>query len=399
MKYRILLTVLILVGLLSAESSFYAQNGLGITASVLSVRSQGLGNTGGAKLDSISLTSDNPAFWYNFFTTSLQGFMNYSTQSAENQSGSFRTSDLGGFALKFPVGDYVGIAFGLKPEYRTSYQTSNLDSVSFDGDIIQFYNETNYNGGISEAFLGFGYKFGSRLSFGAKSKILFGNYDYENELDRGNNGGINSRYSQKLKMRGLQTELGVGWYQKDNFSLGMSYTLHNVFSHESDINYYYGPDSSIGSKKIKLPAKFTLSLQKKLSKQLYFSSDFYYLGGYSDFVNKVDFFNDINSDDSYFLGVGIERVHSDRIYKDYWKNLDYRLGAFYRTEPFYKGDDQIRDIGISMGLGIPMNMNLSSLDIGFQYISRSGFLEDEIGRESIYKLSFGITTGGLWFRR
>ncbi|MBN2281283.1 MAG: hypothetical protein JXQ65_11955 [Candidatus Marinimicrobia bacterium] len=396
---KLLIFMTLVLSMAFSESSYYSQNGIGLTSDLLSVRGQGLGNTGGAILDSIGLSATNPAFWYNFETTSLQGFVKYSTQTSGKLQEGFRTSDLGGFALKFPVGDYIGVAFGLKPQYRTDYITNNLDSVAFDGEQIKFYTESEYSGGISEAFLGLGYKIGSRLSIGIKSKLLFGNYDYTNTTDKDDDGYYNSIMSEKLEMRGLQSEFGLGWNQPGNFTVGFSYTLPNLFSYKESINYYYGPDSDGKKEKLTLPEKYSCSIQKKLLKQLYFTSDFYYLRNYSDFVEKVSFFKNIASDDSYFIGFGLERVHENKFNKNYWKNLDYRMGLFYKTEPFFKQNEMIRDIGFSLGMGIPMNMDLSVVDLSFQYINRSGFLEDEIGKESIYKISLGITTGGLWFRK
>ena len=275
---KILIVLLVVSTILFAESSYYSQNGLGLTSNILSVRAQGLGNTGGAVMDSISLTSSNPAFWYNFQTTSLQGLMNYSTQSSDKLDEGFRSSGLGGFAMKFPVGEYIGVVLGLSPQYRTDYNTNNIDSVEFDGNYIKFANESKYSGGISEAFLGFGYKFGSRLSLGLKTKLLFGNYDYVNTTDKSDNGIVNATYSEKLEMRGLQSELGIGWYQPNNFSIGLSYTMNNYFSCESKANYklytdyYRGPDVNGIKQEVALPEKFTASLQKKLFKQFNFIS-------------------------------------------------------------------------------------------------------------------------------
>ncbi len=399
MMKRTIVLLLLSISILMAESSYYSQNELGIMGNALSVRSQGMGQTGGAIMDSISITSENPAFWYNFQTTSLQGFLDYSNQFSEKGENGFRTSNLGGFALKFPVGEYVGVALGLKPEYRTDYTTTNLDSVPFDGEMINFYNKSELKGGISEAFLGFGYKLGSRLSLGAKAKLLFGNYNFYNYTDKNFDNSNDTRYYEKLKMSGLQTEFGIGWVEKNNFSLGIAYSLHNTFKYRTKIDYNFGPDSSNAHKKVKMPNKFTISLHKKLLKQLYFTTDLYYQGEYTDFVNEVAFFDEVKSNDSYFIGAGIERVHPQRWNSDLWKNFDYRAGIYYRNQPFYKENSEITDLGLSVGLGVPMNMNQTILDISFQYIRRSGYLEDEIGLETIYKVNFGITTGGLWFRR
>lgn len=396
---KLIIYITLFSSLLMAKSSYYSQNGFGLGGDVISVRSQGLGNSGGAILDSISLTSENPAFWYNFQTTSLQGLLYYSNQSTGKMDENFRSSSLGGFAMKFPIGEFIGVALGLKPEYRADYETVNMHNQPFDGDTIQFYNESSNKGGISEAFLGFGYKFGSRLSLGAKTKVLFGNYNFKNSTDKLDNGSIDTYYSEKLKMTGFQTEFGLGWNQKNNFTFGLSYSLHHNFQYRSLYNYYWGADSSTKNQDVQMPSKFTISLQKKIIKQLYFTSDFYYLQDYSDLVEKSNFFDEIKSDKSYYAGFGLERVHGQRIEKQFWKNFNYRVGAFYKTEPFYKNSDQIKDIGLSVGIGIPMNFNMTQLDVAFQYIQRSGFLEDEIGKESIYKLSIGITTGGLWFRR
>ena len=396
---RILLITIIAINILFAENSFYSQNGFGLISENISVRSQGLGNSGNAIVDSLSLTSENPAFWYNFETTSLQGELTAANQNAEKLDGGFRSSGLSGFSMKFPVGEYIGVAFGLKPNFRSNFETTNIHNQPFNGDTIVFVNESKYSGGISEAFLGFGYKLGSRLSFGLKSKILFGNYDFYNKTDKLNNSTMDSEYSEKLEMSGFQTEFGLGWNQRDNFTLGLSYSIHHSFNYRSHYDYYFGADQSTKNKDVKMPSQLTISLQKKLIKQLYFTSDFYYLQDYSNLVENVRFFSDIKSDDSYFVGFGLERVHGRKIEKKFWKNFNYRLGGFYRTEPFYKNNDQVKDLGVSAGFGIPMNFNMTQLDVAVQYVQRSGFLEDEIGKESIYKLSVGITTGGLWFRR
>lgn len=399
MYKRLILSITICTSFLFAGNSLYTQNGFGLSGDILSVRSQGLGNTGGAILDSLSLTSENPAFWYNFITTSLQGFLDATSQETEKGDGGFHSSELGGFAMKFPVGEFVGVALGLKPEFRTNYKTENIHLQAFDGDTIPFYNESKYRGGISEAFLGFGYKFGSRLSFGAKTKVLFGNYDFTNDTDKGVDGTLDTYYSEKLKMSGFQTEFGIGWREVNNYAIGLSYSLHHNFQYRTVHNYLWGDDISTKNKDVKLPSKLSLAVRKKILKQLFFTSDFYYLQDYSDLVEKVDFFNQVKSDDSYLLGFGLERVHSRKIEKQFWKNFNYRVGAFLKTEPFYKQSEPIKDLGISMGIGIPLNYDMTQLDIAFQYIKRSGFLEDEIGKESLYKISIGITTGGLWFRR
>jgi hypothetical protein len=399
MMKKYLVIAVVLFSCLFAQNSFHSQNGYGLTGENGSVRSQGLGNTGGAISDSLSLTSENPAFWYNFETTSLQGVLNTSSLKAEKLNDTYTASGLSGFSLKFPVGEYIGVAMGLTPNFRANFETSNLHQQVFDGDTILFANESNLTGGISEAFLGFGYKFGSRLSFGVKSKILFGNYNYNNVTDKGDNNSTDSKYSEKLKMSGLQTELGVGWKQKDNFSIGLSYTIPLSFNYRSKFDFSWGEDQSTENENVKLPSRFTISLQKKLIKQLYFTSDFYYLEDYSELVEKVGFFNDIKSDNSYYIGFGLERVHSKKIEKNLLLNYNYRLGAFYRTEPFYLNSDQVMDLGITLGVGIPMNFNMTQVDVAFQYIQRTGFLDDEIGKENIYKLNIGITTGGLWFRR
>lgn len=385
-------------GMLSAENSFYTQNGFGLKGSEISVRSMSLGNTGGAILDSLTLTSSNPAFWYDFETASLQGIFSYSSQESEKNSGGFEVSDFSSFSMKFPIGEFAGVAFGLKPDFRVNYETSNTEMLPFDGDTLEFLNDTEYKGGISEAYIGFGYKIGSRLSVGLKSILSFGNYDFYNfAQQKGDNN--KSNYHEKLKMAGFGTEIGVGWREKDKYAIAMSYSINHRFNYRSIFNFYRGPDKSTSNKKLEMPSKFTLALQKKLMNQLYFTSDFYYLQGYSDLVEKVDFFSNVKSDKSYYLGLGLERVHGEKKMKQFWKNLDYRLGAYYRTEPFYRQKGQIKDICLSAGLGIPLNFNMTMIDIGFQYINRSGFLEDEIGKETIYKLNFGITTGGLWFGR
>ncbi|MCK4295777.1 MAG: hypothetical protein KAX28_03865, partial [Candidatus Marinimicrobia bacterium] len=71
---RKLLALLILFSTVAfAQNSFYSSYGFGIESRSLPVRMIGMGNTGSAVEDSLSLNTLNPAFWNGFLSTSLQG--------------------------------------------------------------------------------------------------------------------------------------------------------------------------------------------------------------------------------------------------------------------------------------------------------------------------------------
>ncbi len=394
---KVLLLLLLLFTLNYAQNSYYSPYGLGLASKPQSIRMQGLGNSGTAISDSISLNSDNPAFWCNFITTSLQGTINFSSLDGEKTEDSPSFSNFSGFSMKFPVGKYMGFAMGLQPITRARGKQFRSDSVYYDNSYINYTNDVELIGGISEGFFGFGYKIGTYLSVGVKSKILFGQYLYQNITDLDADGFHNTITKKKMSIHGNQIGIGLGWNDPKRFSLSIYYNHPISFNYQTDYDYSVGPDSTNSESSSKLPASLQIGFYKKLPARLAISADFHYINKQENLFNEFNVYETGSCGESVYYGFGLERRPSRDYNRNFLNKFVYRIGAFSKTEPYYQNSSRIKEFGITGGIGIPFNMYMSRMDLAVQYSQRSGFLDKSVGKENIISLNIGITTGGLWF--
>src|SRR6056297_619281 len=126
------ITLLLGISFINAQNSFYSSYGLGKNYQNASVRMEGLGYSGSAIYDSLSTTSFNPALWHSFQTVSLQGRLDYSSMNTTKLNSNYQTAALGGLNVKLPIGNYTGLAFGIKPSYRVNTESDTAQSTPLD---------------------------------------------------------------------------------------------------------------------------------------------------------------------------------------------------------------------------------------------------------------------------
>ena len=398
---RKLLALLILFSTVAfAQNSFYSSYGFGIESRSLPVRMIGMGNTGSAVEDSLSLNTLNPAFWNGFLSTSLQGQVESSFLNVPEVPFNNALSRFMGFSLKLPITKKIGVAFGLMPETRVHAKNTFVDSTKFIDSFIPYRYSVEALGGISEFFIGGGYRINPQWRVGIKTKLYFGNYINKGSADINNNGTVDSYYNRRVTVNGSQIGLGVAWVDKSGELCLSGYIDQSInFKYKTDYDYFYGPDSTIGFKSLNYPSSYRLGISKKLPMNLRFNTDFRFTKVSSSLFNDFYQFKRTSSKDSYFIGIGLEKLPSDRKDSKFLAKLFFRIGTYYRTEPFYYLQKKVEESGVSFGIGVPFRRDLSRLDLAIVAAKRDGFLNEKIGSEKVISLHIGITTGGIWFRK
>ncbi|HOG75859.1 MAG TPA: hypothetical protein PLQ47_06490, partial [Candidatus Marinimicrobia bacterium] len=163
-----------------SQISYYANYGFGVESPANSVRILGMGRIGTAVRDSMSLNQSNPALWQGFGSTSLQGQMYTSALSIPDLDFKGRIVNFSGFSFKLPVGKRAGLAIGLAPLSRMKSSVSFADSLIFQDDKFEYNSVVELSGGISELYLGSGYRVSPNLAIGLRANFLFGNYVVRN---------------------------------------------------------------------------------------------------------------------------------------------------------------------------------------------------------------------------
>jgi len=384
---------------LFGQTSYYSSYGFGLSSPAVSARYLALGQTGIAIPDSISLNISNPALWDGFMTTSAQGQLGASTFSTSSGLPGATQSQFLGFSFKFPIGNDAGFAMGITPYSRMKGKLSISDSTEFYDSMVNYSSEVDVEGGISEFFLGGGYRVNPRLSLGLKTRLFFGSYLTRMATDVDDDGSVNSYYREYAVVKGSLLEFGAYWIsQSRKLELGATYTQNLKFNYYQHFDYYFGNDTTMAAQSLKFPTTFQFGLRRKLGESLAFSADLAYSLISSSLFNEFNIVNTSSTQNPIYVGVGLERLPVSRMNTSYWQKIALRTGAFYKTETVYQSD-KLTETGVSFGIGVPFNHYSNRIDLAVVASIRDGFLSDTIGQEKLLSFYVSVTTGELWFKR
>jgi len=407
MKLLRTLVILTVLGIVAqAQSSYYANYGFGVQSPSNSVRLIGMGMAGRAVCDSMSLNQSNPALWQGFGSTSLQGQLYSSTLSIPALNFKGGMANFSGFSFKLPVGKRTGFAIGLAPLTRMKSAVNFSDSLIFEDETLNYSSKVELVGGISELYLGTGYRISSCLAIGLKANIVFGNYVVRNHTELSNDLSPDGKNTESYYKRTIALNgdcIGFGILVNDprqRYNLAATVEKGGQLKGWVTTDYYYGSDTTMRIQRIQYPIFITLGTQLPIAKNLAFSADFRY-GIYSvDVFRDFYIFRQFSSDcrNSIAVGIGLEKSPHIALKNTLLQNLYYRCGVYYQTEPVYLHSG-IREYGVTAGISLPYFNNLNRIDFALTYGLKKGFLSNAIGNEEIFSIHLGITTGEPWFRR
>jgi hypothetical protein len=100
--------------------------------------------------------------------------------------------------------------------------------------------------------------------------------------------------------------------------------------------------------------------------------------------------------DAVLYGAGIERGPSRAPGADFWDRLAIRVGSYYHQTYYVVNGIGIDEWGATAGLGIPFSGE-NRVNVSFEYGGR-GKTENNLIKESIFRLTFGISLSELWFQ-
>lgn len=327
-------------------------------------------------------------------------------------------------ALSVPIGKHFGLGTGLVPYSNVGYNIKQEFNDLGTGDPLDFYYHGT--GGILKYFLGFSGKVFDRLSLGVNMNYLLGDINRQRYLSFPSRSDFAT--TQALEdIRISHTYFGFGMQYKEVFSdkffftLGGTYDLKATFNSSvnnsitssfprpgsisgaylndstfisTDINID-GSDTLSGS--ITLPSKIGLGIAFGIPDKLtvtadYLIQDWESTSSLNDFLVS-DGFGFANTRSMHF---GIEYIPDFEALRGYHKLMSYRIGGYISDQYFNIGDYQMKDYGITFGVGLPMNKSKSSFNVAFTFGTR-GTTEYNLVKENYGILTFSVTLHDLWF--
>jgi hypothetical protein len=420
MHNRLALILLIATALLPLSvsgqkkvNSPFSRYNLGDLEPAGSFRMIGMGGTGTALRDNSSIYFNNPASYSSIDTNSFifdfgvdYGLNIISDGSSHHQSGDLNFDHL---MMGFPVGKRFGVATGfynMSNIYYKITETVNKGDPDYDPIAGAYASSHNGSGGLTNFFLGSGIDITKYISAGVNMTLLFGNLLRTTELDFADLYNVyHNNLTEKHQLAGIHFDYGVQLnapLKKDYFlNAGASFSAGSYYksrfeSFSSRFTAYGGTDTleyfADSTSKAHLPGTLRAGLA---------------IGQKNKFVVGIDYISTkwtnarFHGSENYLgdtrtLLFGAEYIPEKFSNYSFLKRMEYRIGGHIGNNYLVLDGIQVKEYGMSCGLGIPMRI-LSKTNLFFDFTRKSYEGTSFSHYENYFTMGISLNLYDLWF--
>ena len=403
----------------TTTDSPYSRFGIGNISPPGFERNRAMGGVGLALRDSTYINYLNPAsysaqasssFLFDFGVTA-----HYTYTESSEMNDTYYGANFDHLALSFPITKWWSASVGIRPYSKVGYSIIVEDFNEDIGFIDYIYSG---NGGLSQLFLGTAFEIFDGLSLGANFKYIFGSIDLDRSLNfpRKDFFSYTDVESQTI-VNDFLIELGLQYTQRigerSNVTLGVIFDNKARISAENNVvkrNTFPGSPNNINDStqispifileeystkgNIVIPFNIGVGLSYRFNEKILIGFDYYQ----QDWTNTTFFnSNEPLTNSNHFHG-GAEYVPDHKALRGYHKRIAYRAGGYFENSYLQLQDEQLKDYGISFGVGLPLRNNRSTFNLAFN-AGRRGTLENNLIRENYMFLSFSVTLYDFWFMK
>lgn len=408
----VILLVLVTLGSYSTAqnvtSTPYSQFGLGQLQKNNSVINLGLGGiSNGLRIDN-AINTQNPASYSALQWTTFEVGAFGSFLKLENSTGSaFRNNAaLSYLKIAFPVSSKWGASFGLIPISGMGYESS-INTTFIDTPVTQIFKG---EGGLNQFYIGTAYNLTKNLSLGVNASYLFGTLDRTKANEFPDSTGFlnvkqtNSNYIGSLFFNyGIQYKLNllndkyliVGL--NGNPSTSLSATRNTIST-----RYYYqnGLERTIDTTQntvdqkgtVLFPMVNSIGFSYGKTNHWMFGSDIT-LGNWS---TLTIFDSKQNLNNTFDLNLGGSITPDYMAVGNYFKNIEYRLGFNYNKSYVNIAGEDINQMSLSLGFGLPLPKTASRINLALE-IGQRGTTNSGLIKEQFMGVHAGFNFCDKWF--
>jgi hypothetical protein len=322
-----------------------------------------------------------------------------------SESASARRTTLDYLAVGLPLGKF-GLGFGLLPYSSVGYKIESLAT-----DASQNNNRFNGTGGLSKVFLGIGYKITPSLSFGADAHYNFGKIE-TSSLEFITGVPVGTRELNKVDLSGVNFDAGLMYQTKINkklsFFSSLNYTLESTLSSTNkrsistvmynasyDLSLVDAIDDVTIQKDLKLPSKLTIGVGIGEARKWLIGAQVSMrdAGSLAISYNNLD---NASYEKQQKYSLGGYYIPNYKSYTSYAKRIVYRGGFRYEKTGLVVNSESINDMGITLGIGMPITGSFSNINFGFE-IGKKGTTTSGLVQENYANLSVGMSLNDKWF--
>ena len=383
-----------------------------------SFKSRAMGGAGVAMRDNNSIHYMNPASYSSLDTNSFSfdfGVdLGISTLKQDDKKSTSKDMNFNQLVMGFPIAKNWGIATGIVPVSHGYYNISNNISETDEeynpttGAYHEFYDG---KGGFSNFFLGTGVSILKNLSAGVNMTIMFGTLDRNSKIileDVENN--FHTTTSESMKINGINFDYGLQYMTKlkDDYFLNAGFTFVSGKSYKSRYEYFAGITSiyhtvykpydtlnyvSEAATPVKLPQMYKAGVAFGKPDKYTVAFDFVATPWSKSDIPGVERY--AASTKKYALGV--EYIPEKYSIGNFFKRIEYRFGGYFGDNYLVLDGFQLKEKGVSFGLGIPLRRTFSRVNLFVDYSQISGSKKSELHSENILTIGGSLNFYDFWF--
>ena len=300
--------------------------------------------------------------------------------------------------MQFPIGKWFGMSAGLLPYSFSGYDFYDTKTYRLDPSIPS--DTTNVTrtyfgqGGISQVYAGLSLNLFDHVSLGANAYYMFGNSINARQIQFSHSGALATQ-ENRINVSDFRFRYGVQFF--NTFAKKHTVSLGAIFEPKKSLN-----------------AQATVTTSGVLTDTLSLGNDFelpmhYGAGVYYTYDNRLSIGLDYTMQqwkDAKFFGqpdtlanrskiaLGVEYIPNP-VGRKFLNRVRYRAGINI-SDSYYNinGVSLPKNIGASLGFGIPLPQAKTLLNATFEY-GKMG--SSNLLNENYFKITFNATINEYWF--
>ncbi|KRD11013.1 hypothetical protein ASE21_04630 [Flavobacterium sp. Root901] len=399
---KIIISACLLISFVSfaqqGTSSPYSFYGIGDTRFKGTLENRSMAGVA-VEQDSIHLNIENPASYASLGQTtfSVGGTFAVNNIKSSTESSKAQRSTFDYLALGIPLGKF-GAGFGLLPLSSVGYKISDINPA--EGAVS---SQLEGKGGVNKVFFGLGYKITPKWNIGADLQYNFGKITTTTiEAITGVQNA--SRETNSSELSGVNFNIGTMYQtkitKKINIYSSLSYTfgskLNSVSSRMIEVDG--DPDAVKGESvetNLKLPNKLTFGAGIGEARKWLIGTSFAFQGA-GELANYYNSSPNVKYEKYNKYAVGGYYIPNYSSFASYFSRITYRAGLKYEKLGLVVNNQNINDVGLSLGAGLPITGTFSNVNFGIEFGKR-GTTSAGLVQENYMNFSLSFSFNDRWF--
>ncbi len=404
-----------LLMLMSSVVAVYAQNvttpysmyGYGILGDHATSMQRQMGSVGYALASGRQINVMNPASYASVDSLTFLFDLGVDVTMLWSQENGKKDTSVGGgldyLTMQFPLSKNFGGSIGLLPYSSVGY--------AFGNEIQHGATEVQGSGGINQAYLGIGGTF-KGASLGVNVSYNFGNIVNDFFATPQNSGQTLTEHVMQIRDWDINIGAQYMFYinKEDRFTLGLTYSPKKSLHGKSWVTKQETSQEKEGEKIATLPLSgnyytpnsigaginFTHVRSSRVIAEFDITFQQWSKAKYSAMYNseKELVFAGMHFADRWRYAAGVEYV--PKLRGSYGQRMAYRMGAYYSKDYLVIQGNQLREYGITCGIGLHTPQDKTMINLGLEWKHRQGHPTSLI-TENYFNITLGVNFNELWF--